>query len=66
MTPTSKENTGVVVDAGLTQEGEDIFSDPAFLAIAGLGLASYLLGRLVLGRRDLGKPRKWWDYRRID
>ncbi|WP_282098472.1 hypothetical protein [Qipengyuania vesicularis] len=41
-------------------------ADPNFLWLAGLGLASYVMGRWVIGPRDPNKPRKWWDYRRID
>ena len=60
------QSTGVIVEAGLTAEGKETFSDPALLGLAALGLISYLIGRFVIGRRDPAKPRKWWDYRRID
>ena len=60
------ETVGLIVEAGLTQDGEAIFGDPSFQLIAGLGLMAYLIGRFVLGRRDPNKPRKWWDLRRID
>lgn len=62
----SDQTTGVLVEAGLTPDGKEMLSDPAILGLAALGLISYLIGRFVIGRRDPDKPRKWWDYRRID
>ena len=35
-------------------------------AIVVIGLASYVLGRVIFGQYDPAPPRKWYDLRRID
>lgn len=54
------------VEVGLTPKGEAMLEDPGLILLAILGLAAYLIGKFVIGLRDPEKPRKWWDYRRID
>lgn len=57
------------IQAGLTPEGEAMLSslvEPHTMMLAGLGLIAYVIGRWVIGPRDPKKPRRWWDYRRID
>ena len=60
------EATSIALEAGLTPEGWEAFTDPSLLTLGFLGLGCYALGRFVIGRRDPAKPRRWWDYRRID